>query len=143
MLRAAPRIGSPPGAQEAIGRVAPGFGWFGLGVLAAGATAWALFSRTGRSPSDDQEPDDSQEPDVVLDVPELEVDRITLEVRDLRAHVSILAELANLVNISVGVDARLDEVKLEIEGVEAEVHLVARLKNVRAILVKALETIGA
>jgi hypothetical protein len=116
--------------------VAPGFGWFGLGVLAAGATAWALFSRTRPSPSD------GQEPDVVLDVPELEVDSITLEVRDLRAHVSILAELANLLNISVGVDARLDEVKLEIEGVEAEVHLVARLKNVRIILVKALETIG-
>jgi len=141
MLRAA-RIAPPQGAQEAILRVAPGFGWFGLGVLAAGATAWAIFSRTGRSPSDGQEPDGGQEPDVVLDVPELEVDRITLEVRDLRAHVSILAELANLVNISVGVDARLDEVKLEIEGVEAEVHLVARLKNVRAILVKALETIG-
>src|SRR5215207_620511 len=141
MLRA-PRVSPPQGAQEAILRVAPGFGWFGLGVLAAGATAWAIFSRTGRSPSDGQEPDGAQEPDVVLDVPELEVDRITLEVRDLRAHVSILAELANLVNISVGVDARLDEVKLEIEGVEAEVHLVARLKNVRAILVKALDTIG-
>jgi len=122
--------------------VAPGFGWFGLGVLAAGATAWALFWRTGRSPSNGQEPDGSQEPDVVLDVPELEVDRITLEVRDLRAHVSILVELANLLNISVGVDARLDEVKLEIEGVEAEAHLVARLRNVRIILVKALDTIG-
>src|SRR5215208_5574287 len=141
MLRA-PQVGPPSGTQMAIGRVAPGFGWFGLGVLAAGATAWALFLRTGRSTSNGQEPDDSQEPDVVLDVPELEVDRITLEVRDLRAHVSILAELANLLNISVGVDARLDEVKLEIEGVEAEVHLVARLRNVRAILVKALETIG-
>jgi hypothetical protein len=148
MLRA-PRMSPTSGAQEAVGRVAPGFGWFGLGALAAGATAWALFSRTRPSPSGGQEPDDGQEPDgaqeepdVVLDVPELEVDRITLEVRDLRAHVSILAELANLVNISVGVDARLDEVKLEIEGVEAEVHLVARLKNVRAILVKALETIG-
>src|SRR5918994_1165275 len=145
MLRAAARVSPTSGAQEAIGRVAPGFGWFGLGVLAAGATAWALL-RLGRSPSNGQEPDDQepdgQEPDVVLDVPELEVDRITLEVRDLRAHVSILAELADLVNISVGVDARLDEVKLEIEGVEAEVHLVARLHNVRAILVKALETIG-
>jgi hypothetical protein len=150
MIRA-PRVGSPSGAQEAIGRVAPGLGWFGLGMLAAGATAWALFLRTQRSPSNGQEPDgqepdgqepDAQEPDVVLDVPELEVDRITLEVRDLRAHVSILAELANLVNISVGVDARLDEVKLEIEGVEAEVHLVARLHNVRAILEKALDTIG-
>jgi hypothetical protein len=144
MLRAATtRIGPPRGAQEAIvGRVAPGFGWFGLGVLAAGATAWALFLRTGRESSNGQEPDDDQEPDVVLDVPELEVDRITLEVRDLRAHVSILVELANLLNISVGVDARLDEVKLEIEGVEAEAHLVARLKNVRIILVKALDTIG-
>jgi hypothetical protein len=142
MLRAPARVSPPSGAQEAILRVAPGFGWFGLGVLAAGATAWALFLRTGRSRSDVQEPDDSQEPDVVLDVPELEVDRITLEVRDLRAHVSILVELANLLNISVGVDARLDEVKLEIEGVEAEAHLVARLKNVRIILVKALETIG-
>jgi hypothetical protein len=144
MLRAATttRVGPPQGVQEAIGRVAPGFGWFGLGVLAAGATAWALVLRTGRESSNGQEPDNDQEPDVVLDVPELEVDRITLEVRDLRAHVSILVELANLLNISVGVDARLDEVKLEIEGVEAEVHLVARLKNVRAILVKALETIG-
>ena len=141
MLRA-PRVVPPSGAQEAIGRVAPGFGWFGLGVLAAGATAWALFLRAGRrSPSNGQEPD-GQEPDVVLDVPELEVDRITLEVRDLRAHVSILAELADLLNLSVGVDARLGEVKLEIEGVEAEVHLVARLHNVRAILVKALDTIG-
>src|SRR5215213_9638797 len=142
MLRAPARVGAPPGAQEAIGRVAPGFGWFGLGVLAAGATAWALFLRTGRESPNGQEPDDGQEPDVVLDVPELEVDRITLEVRDLRAHVSILVELANLLNISVGVDARLDEVKLEIEGVEAEAHLVARLRNVRIILVKALDTIG-
>jgi hypothetical protein len=107
MLRAATRVGPPQGAQEAILRVVPGFGWFGLGVLAAGATAWAIFSRTGRSPSNGPEPNgpepDGQEPDVVLDIPELEVDRITLEVRDLRAHVSILAELANLLNISVGI----------------------------------------
>jgi hypothetical protein len=147
MLRTPARAQSPPsGAQIVIGRVGPGFGWFGLGVLAAGATAWALFLRKQRSPSNGQEPDGQEpnghEPDVVLDVPELEVDRLTLEVGDLRAHVSILAELAELLNISVGVDARLDEVKLEIEGVEAEVHLVARLKNVRAILEKALETIG-
>src|SRR5215204_718818 len=143
----APRLRPPSGAQMAFGRVAPGFGWFGLGALAAGAVAWALL-RFARWPSkgQGQEPDgqepDGQEPDVVLDVPELEVDKISLEVGHLRAHVSILAELAELLNISVGVDARLDEVKLEIEGVEAEVHLVARLRNVRAILVKALETIG-
>ena len=141
MLRALPRVGSPTGARiTSFGALPPGFGWFGLGVLAAGATAWALL-RLGRPPSDGHHPD-GQEPDVVLDVPELEVDKITLQVGDLRAHVSILAELANLLNISVGVDARLEEVELEIEGVEAEVHLIARLENVRAILEKALDTIG-
>jgi len=79
---------------------------------------------------------------VLLDVSELEVDKITLEVEDLRAHVSVLAELANLVSLSVGVDARLDRVKLEIEGVEAKVLLKVRLKHVRAILEKALDTIA-
>jgi hypothetical protein len=44
---------------------------------------------------------DGQEPDVLLDVSELEVDRIRLEVENLRAHVSVLAELANLVSLSV------------------------------------------
>jgi hypothetical protein len=85
---------------------------------------------------------DRQEPDVLLDVSELEVDRINLEVENLRAHVSILAELANLLHLSVGVDARLEQVKLEIEGVEAKVLLKARLEHVRAILEKALDTIA-
>src|SRR5215203_6821618 len=122
-------------ARLDLGRAAASLGWVAFGALAVGVAKRPLWrGRHG--------PSNGQEPDVVLDVPELEVDRITLEVRDLRPHVAILVELANLLNISVGVDARLDEVKLEIEGVEAEVHLVARLKNVRIILVKALETIG-
>ena len=83
-----------------------------------------------------------EEPDVLLDVSELEVDRISLEVENLRAHVSVLAELANLVSLSVGADARLDRVKLEIEGVRAKVLLKVRLENVRAILEKALDTIA-
>ena len=95
----------------------------------------------GKEQPDGQEPE-VQEPDVLLDVSELEVDSITLEVEDLRAHVSLLVELANLLNLSVGVDARLDQVKLEIEGVEADVVLKVRLKHIRAILEKALDTIG-
>ena len=83
-----------------------------------------------------------QEPDVLLDVSELEVDRISLEVDNLRAHVSVLAELANLVSLSVGADARLDRVKLEIDGVRAKVLLKVRLENVRAILEKALDTLA-
>ena len=129
----------------AFGRVAPALGWIGLGALTAGAAAWALL-RSGRGPSTGEEPDgqepDGQEPDVLLDVSELEVDRINLEVERLRAHVSILAELANLLSLSVGVDARLEGVKLEIEGVEAKVLLKVRLKHIRAILEKALDTIA-
>src|SRR5215210_1285850 len=139
MLRAT-RVEPPFGAQVAFGRVAPALGWVGLGALTAGAAAWALL-RSGRWSSNGEEPD-GQEPDVLLDVSELEVDRINLEVERLRAHVSILAELANLLSLSVGVDARLERVQLEIEGVEAKVLLKVRLKHIRAILEKTLDTIA-
>src|SRR5215203_3328800 len=139
MLRAT-RVDPPFGAQVAFGRVAPALGWMSLGALGAGAAAWALL-RSGRGPSNGEEPD-GQEPDVLLDVSELDVDRIDLEVERLRAHVSVLAQLANLVSLSVGVDARLGRVELEIEGVEAKVLLKVRLKHIRAILEKALDTIA-
>src|SRR5215208_236051 len=83
-----------------------------------------------------------QDVDVLLDVSELEVDKIKLTVRGLRAHVSVLAELASLVNLQVGVDARLDEVDLEIDGVRAKVLLKVRLDDVRAILNHALDTVA-
>lgn len=63
-------------------------------------------------------------------------------VRNLRAHISILAELASLVNLQVGVDARLEEVELEIEGVRAKLVLRADLDNVCAILRHALDTVA-
>jgi hypothetical protein len=128
-------------ARLDLGRAAASLGGVAFGALAVGVATRPLWRGRHRA-SNGQEPDDGQEPDVVLDVPELEVDRITLEVRDLRPHVSILVEMANLLNLSVGVAARLEEVKLEIEGVEAEVTLKVRLKHIRAILEKALDTVG-
>jgi hypothetical protein len=83
-----------------------------------------------------------QDVDVLLDVQELEVDKIGLTVRGLKAHVSVVAELASLVSLQVGVDARLDEVELEIEGVRAKLLLKVRLENVRAILTHALDTVA-
>jgi hypothetical protein len=56
--------------------------------------------------------------------------------------VAVLAELADLVKLSVGADVSLDKVELEIKGVEAQVLLKVRLEQVRAILDKALSTIG-
>ena len=97
------------------------------------------------TPTNDGIPEETparQDVDVLLDVSELEVDRIKLTVRDLRAHVSVLAELASLVSLQVGVDARLDEVELEIEGVRAKVLLKVRLDDVRAILRHALDTVA-
>src|SRR5215212_8256943 len=98
--------------------------------------------RTGAGTTDGTGRSASEQPDVLLDVPQLEVEKITLEVDDLRAHVSVLAELANLVSLSVGADVRLARVKLEIVGVRAQALLKVRLEDVRAILEKALDTVA-
>ena len=79
---------------------------------------------------------------MLLDVPVLKVEEITLTVEGLRAHVAVLAELADLVKLSVGADVALDKVELTIKGVEAQALLKVRLEQVRAILDKALTTIG-
>src|ERR687898_454095 len=136
----APRAEPTLGARMDLGRAAASLGWVAFGALAVGVATRSLWR--GRHGTSNGQESDGQEPDVLLDVSDLEVDRINLEVEDLRAHVSILVELANLLNLSVGVDARLDQVRLEIEGVEAEVLLKVRLKHIRAILEKALDTIG-
>lgn len=77
-------------------------------------------------------------PDVLLDVPVVKVDEIDLEVEDLRAQVSVMAEVEGLVELSVGVEARLGKVELNIQGVEAQALVKARLDNVSAILDRVL-----
>ena len=81
------------------------------------------------------------DPDLQLDVPALSVEEIELEVEDLQIHLSIQAELADLVKIKVGLDAELGEVKLGIKGVQAEAQLKARLDNVRAIFGEVLASL--
>ncbi len=91
------------------------------------------------STRDEQADDDT--PTLVLDVPVLNVDEINLEVEDLRAHVSLRAELADLVKINVGVDIFLDKVKLDIKGLEAQALLKIKLDRVLGTLDRALEAI--
>ena len=81
------------------------------------------------------------DPDLQLDVPLLKVEEIDLEVEDLQVHLSVQAELADLVKIKVGLDAQLDVVKLGIRGVEAQAQLKARLDNVRAIFTEVLASL--
>jgi hypothetical protein len=83
----------------------------------------------------------SAEPDVLLDVPQLRVEEIILEVEDLRAHVSIQAEVLNMLKLSVGADVQLGGVHLEIKGVEAQALLKVRLDKVAEIINRVLSTI--
>ena len=81
------------------------------------------------------------DPDLQLDVPALSVEEIDLEVENLQLHLSIQAELADLVKIKVGLDAELGELKLGIKGIQAQAQLKARLDNVRAIFSEVLASL--
>jgi hypothetical protein len=80
-------------------------------------------------------------PDVLLDIPVVKVDEIDIEVDDLRAQVAVLAEVRDLVEISVGADVALGKVELKIEGVEAQALLKARLDNISRILGRVFTTL--
>src|SRR5215213_5953184 len=85
--------------------------------------------------------DSSSEPDVLLDIPQLRVDEIILDVEDLSAHVSVEANVLNLLRLSVGADVQLGGVHLEIRGVEAQALLKVRLDKVAEIINRVLTTI--
>jgi hypothetical protein len=84
---------------------------------------------------------DSEEPDVLLDVPVIKVDEINLNVEELRARVSLQAEVLDLLKLNVGADVFVGHVGLEIKGVEAQALLKVRLDNVARILDRVLTTI--
>jgi hypothetical protein len=81
--------------------------------------------------------------DVFLDVPHLYVESLDLEVADLRARVSLQAEVLNLLRLNVGVDAVLGQVRLDLRNVEAQALLKVRLDNVAEILNRVLATIDS
>lgn len=83
----------------------------------------------------------SGDPDVLLDIPNLSVEEITLDVENLRARVSLDARLANLLQLTAGADASIEKVKLTIRGVQADVLLKVRLDNVAQIIDRTLSTI--
>jgi hypothetical protein len=84
---------------------------------------------------------DSEEPDVLLDMPVVKVDEINLEVEELRARVSLRAEVLDLLKLNIGADVFIGHVGLEIKGVEAQALLKVRLENVARILDRVLTTI--
>ena len=113
-------------------------------AMIVAAPAWAQSKKSGPaqpSPLAAQAMAGSSQPDVLLDVPDLSVEELTLEVDKLEAHVALDARLANLLKLTAGVDASIDKVKLSIKGVHAQATLIVRLENVRAIIERTLQTL--
>ncbi|MFG3658617.1 hypothetical protein [Streptomyces sp. NPDC047706] len=81
------------------------------------------------------------DPDVFLDVPVLKVDEVDLDVDDLRARVSLQAEVLDLLKLNVGADVTLGRVHLGISGVDAQAQLRVRLDNVATIINRVLTTL--
>ncbi|WMJ74974.1 hypothetical protein RCC89_17650 [Cytophagaceae bacterium ABcell3] len=81
------------------------------------------------------------EPDVILDIPEVKVDEIKVKVRNLDAHVSVNAKIADFVKVNVGANVHIGKVDIEIEGVRAEAYLKARLERVKTILNRTIQTL--
>lgn len=79
--------------------------------------------------------------DVVLDIPNLCVDRIHLRVKNVSAHVALNAQVANLVQLTAGADAGISTVDLRITGVKAQALLLVDLDNVTYIVDQALSFI--
>lgn len=83
----------------------------------------------------------SDQPDVLLDVPNLSVEQLTIQVTGLEADIALNARLANLLHLSAGANVRIQDVRVELAGVRAQATLIVRLDNVRAIIERTLQTL--
>ena len=95
-----------------------------------GNSQLALQAESGQNP-----------PDVVLDVPNLSVEQLTVEVNNLRLNLALEARLANLLSLTAGANASIDNVRIDLRGVRAQATLLVRLDNVRAIIERTLQTL--
>ena len=95
-----------------------------------GNSQLALQAESGQNP-----------PDVVLDVPNLSVEQLTVEVNNLRLNLALDARLANLLQLTAGANAQIENVRIDLRGVRAQATLLIRLDNVRAIIERTLQTL--
>jgi hypothetical protein len=102
----------------------------------------------GRSPAlEDASAEDwlgsNADPDVLLSVPDLTVDKLTLKVKELRADVDLQARVLDLLDLRVGAHVTLGEVDLDIENVRAQAMLKVRLDKVAEMVEQVLRVIAA
>jgi hypothetical protein len=70
------------------------------------------------------------DPDVLLSVPNLGIDRISLKVKNVEAHVELHAKVLDLLELHVGADVGIEEVNLELDNVRVEAILKVKLEKV-------------
>ncbi|MBO9703312.1 MAG: hypothetical protein J7604_24065 [Sporocytophaga sp.] len=84
------------------------------------------------------EPEDwlgsNRDPDVMLSVPNVGIDHIGLNVKNLHAHVDLNAKVLDLVQLHVGADIGIEEVDLQIDNVRVQAMLKVKLEKVRDIV---------
>jgi len=83
----------------------------------------------------------TEQPDVLLNVPNLSVQSISLEVENLQLGLQLNASVASLVKLNAGVTASIERVNLTITEVEASLLLIVRLENVRQIIGEAVQLV--
>ena len=93
------------------------------------------------SPLAQQAMSSGDQPDVLLDVPNLQVDELTIDVANLDVNIALDARLASLLKLTAGADVHVDQVKIGLKGVRAQATLIVRLDNVRAIIERTLQTL--
>lgn len=93
------------------------------------------------SPLAQQAMSSGDQPDVLLDVPNLSVEQLTIDVANLDVNIALDARLANLLKLTAGADVHVDQVKIDLKGVRAQATLIVRLDNVRAIIERTLQTL--
>lgn len=76
----------------------------------------------------------NRDPDVMLSVPNVGVDHIGLNVKNLHAHVDLHAKVLDLVELHVGADVGIEEVDLQIDNVRVQAMLKVKLEKVRDII---------
>lgn len=76
----------------------------------------------------------NRDPDVMLSVPNVGVDHIGLNVKNLHAHVDLHAKVLDLVELHVGADVGIEEVDLQINNVRVQAMLKVKLEKVRDII---------
>ncbi len=102
-----------------------------LGARIPGADSARVTNGTPRSRS-------YPEYDVVLDVPNLCVDRLALKVDSLSARLNLTAAISNLVRVNAGVDVAVGKLDLTIQGVRATALLLVDLDDVVHIVDQTL-----